>query len=238
MRKFLIATTGRSGSTRMARILNNLGIHCGHESVFSIGWAHSIVRFGEMQPFPQAKWDGADGDCGWPSFPGIDILPKDAILFHMVRNPLDVAWSYYTGWRTTTTETRDRQVEFLEYFGLAPPEMSHLERTDRRYWHRYWLIHSLGVEAKAKQFGLDYRRFRIEGLQVGEPGDGVDLMRRILKILGREDETKMSDVAIKAALARAPENCNGTAAHHPEESWEGVDPAVKWLARRYGYEVD
>lgn len=236
MRKFLIATTGRSGSTRMSRILNNLDIHCGHESVFSISWAHSIVRFGEVQPFPQAKWDGADGDCGWPSFPGIDILPKDAILFHMVRNPLDVAWSYTTGWKSAATSTRDRQVEYLEHFELAPPEMTHLERTKREYWLRYWLIHGLAVEAKAKEFGLEYRRFRIEDLEVTIRQGALPFLRLrgICMKIGHE----FTEDQCKSALARAPENTNGTAAHHPEESWEGVDPAVKWLARRYGYEVE
>ena len=52
---------------------------------------------GARTDFPTPQWEAHSGDCGWTSYPGMHLIPEGSVLFHLVRNPLDVAWSYSNG---------------------------------------------------------------------------------------------------------------------------------------------
>lgn len=252
MRKFLIATAGRTGSTRMANIMQAMGFNCGHEGILSTRWAHGYVS-GADRSFPTALWEAHDGDCGWPSYPGLHLLPEGTVLFHMVRHPLDMAWSYVNGWKTADVDRVDKQWLLIEHCRLVSDEFDRTMRAQREFWLDYWKHHALGVEEAGRRKGITYHRFRIEDLEPEASEGGLDALSIILAHLGSEEAidelmgdrwekhgwTPEYEDRLRMALDKCPVGTNGTAAHHDAvTTWEGVDPEVKALARRYGYTVE
>lgn len=79
--KFIIASTGRSGSRYISQVLTKAGIKCGHED-----WFTSPARNKERE-------SGLIGDSSCFSVP--HLADYDGIVFHQVRNPLHVLTSLY-----------------------------------------------------------------------------------------------------------------------------------------------
>lgn len=76
--KFVIAGTGRNGSTYIAEVLSAAGVPCGHEAVFS--------PLGVREP------DGLLGDSSWAATPHLEST--DLTVYHQVRHPLKVLASW------------------------------------------------------------------------------------------------------------------------------------------------
>lgn len=74
--RFVVASTGRSGSGYISEVLTRAGIKCGHEAYFN--------PFGE-------RTEGLVGDSSWCAVPDIHHYP--GVVFHQVRHPLDVITS-------------------------------------------------------------------------------------------------------------------------------------------------
>lgn len=71
---FVIASTGRSGSGYVSRVLQAYGINVGHEDYFCFPW--------------RTPQQGLDGDSSWLSVDKLETF--DGVVFHQVRHPLKV----------------------------------------------------------------------------------------------------------------------------------------------------
>lgn len=81
--KFLIASTGRSGSGYISKVLRAYGINCGHEEYWRFPW--------------QRRVEGLDGDSSWLAVKYLDSF--NGIIFHQVRHPLKVLSSLMDTYR-------------------------------------------------------------------------------------------------------------------------------------------
>ena len=105
--KYLIVGTGRCGTVSVSKLLTNVGIPCGHESIFdSNGIEEAINRIKSNSP-KQSYTSSRDGwkqpekiiaESSYMAVPylGHPILKKSKII-HIVRNPLEVVSSFIYG---------------------------------------------------------------------------------------------------------------------------------------------
>lgn len=82
---YVVAGTGRSGTTTMAKLLTLAGGHCGHEQIFNHDRAGTLKRIAEPGHFR--------GDASLAAFAYLTELEGIATL-HLVRHPLEVAGSW------------------------------------------------------------------------------------------------------------------------------------------------
>jgi len=79
--KLVVTGTGRSGTGWCAALLNNAGIFCGHERVFTPKAANGGV----------IDWCEYHADASWLAVPRLPLMNVDACL--VIRHPLDVVAS-------------------------------------------------------------------------------------------------------------------------------------------------
>lgn len=79
-----IVGTGRSGSGYIAKLLNEVGVVCGHEE-----W---------WNPFGERR-QGLDADSSWCAIP--ELPNYDGVVLHQVRHPLSVIASHVKRWSRT-----------------------------------------------------------------------------------------------------------------------------------------
>lgn len=72
---FVIASTPRSGTAYMAQLLSKLGVACRHETYFDR----------DRQTY---FMDAPEGCVSWLSVPFLANLPKETLILHQVRNPV------------------------------------------------------------------------------------------------------------------------------------------------------
>ena len=105
MLKFIVTSTGRSGSVFMARVLTDWGIPCGHESVFNEEKEKIVLdRFYGQEPITFSKCSENHGWMDSPeikadsSYMAVPYLNYEDInkvpIIHAVRNPLAVVSSF------------------------------------------------------------------------------------------------------------------------------------------------
>jgi len=82
MKSFLITGCGRSGTGYIAALLTKAGIPCTHEGVFSSALFHPPHK----AVLPDAPW----GEASWLAAPLIESLPPEVLVFHQIRNPVNV----------------------------------------------------------------------------------------------------------------------------------------------------
>jgi len=102
----LATGTGRCGTLYMANLLTNMGIPCGHESIFTPIFKEAIERLNDANKIEFSKcsqrevgiWTNpkeivADSSYMSAPFLNTDLLENTKII-HLVRNPLDVISSF------------------------------------------------------------------------------------------------------------------------------------------------
>lgn len=105
MIKFIVTSTGRSGSVYFARILTDWGIPCGHESIFNEEKEEIVLsRFYGQKPITFSKVSENHGwmdspeiiaDSSYMAVPYLDYKDINKIpIIHIVRNPLAVISSF------------------------------------------------------------------------------------------------------------------------------------------------
>lgn len=105
MLKFIVTGTGRSGTVYMARILTDLGIPCGHESIFNQEKEKNVIqRFrGFMSPTISKcsdNWGWLDlsdlhADSSYMAVPYLNHEDVNKIsIIHTIRNPFAVISSF------------------------------------------------------------------------------------------------------------------------------------------------
>ena len=105
MLNYIVTGTGRSGTVYMARVLTDLGIPCGHESIFNQEKDNNVISrfFGKMKPtiskvsdnygwvdLSQLKADSSYMAVPYLNRPSINEIP----VIHVVRNPFAVISSF------------------------------------------------------------------------------------------------------------------------------------------------
>lgn len=86
--RFIIASTGHSGSGYISRVLRNYGIKCGHEAYYRFPWK-----------LPKGNYEG---DSSWHVV--AELKDYDGIVFHQVRNPLHVVNSLYKTFKISNSK--------------------------------------------------------------------------------------------------------------------------------------
>lgn len=105
MLKFIVTGCGRSGSVYMSRILNDVGIPCGHESIFNQEKEnHVLQRFYGYMPPTISKCSDNHGwvdlsklqaDSSYMAVPYLNYKDvKNVPIIHIVRNPFAVISSF------------------------------------------------------------------------------------------------------------------------------------------------
>lgn len=219
---FVVTGCARSGTAFASRLMSILGLPCEHEKVFS----RRAVTSGSLdlsQP-ERDRW----GESSCMAAPVLDRLPRGAVVFHQVRNPVKVVRSLM-GWNMFLRPYN----AFSEFTLQHLPEISPDEPRLRQCM-KYWTGWNRLVERMGRYDHLVYERYRLEDLSRLETGT----LQRVAGLLGHAREAD----ACRRTLEAVPTNYN-TRRRHPG------DPAVKWsslpdgevkdqmreLARSYGY---
>jgi len=154
--RFCIASTGRSGSGYIAKVLQAYGIDCGHEKYWRFQW---------QQP------KQVEGDSSWLSV--LHLKDYDGIIFHQTRNPLHVLTSLmntygedgsphhkkkYLPYRKKlfTTDTGDLMRDFMAHIVWMNKEIE-------KYAQRRWQVEQLNsvdivVIGESAQYWTDFGR--------------------------------------------------------------------------------
>lgn len=104
--KFVVTGTGRCGTVFMANLLTSMGWPCGHEAVFGphgVGRAREVlsgIRPPENSEISRngdilSEGEGIVGDSSYMAAPFLKEV--DALVVHLVRNPIDVVASLVGG---------------------------------------------------------------------------------------------------------------------------------------------
>lgn len=107
--KFLIASTGRSGSGYIAQVLTKAGIPCGHQDWFT-------------RPKRSRRKNGLIGESSCFAVPHLSKF--EGVIFHQVRNPLHVLTSFYVN--------RERIKSVPEIWSFRKSFMPHRTGDDMR----------------------------------------------------------------------------------------------------------
>ena len=143
-RNFIVCGAGRSGTGYMSKALTALGHPCGHETVF--GPLASAAEFGALQ-----------GDSSWLALPYLDDLPSNAVIFHQVRDPLEVVRSL-VGIRMLTAPS-----PYLDFIAEHAPEV--VDQPDEiSRCMAYWVVWNRRI-ARHADGTRPYVGYRLEDLE-------------------------------------------------------------------------
>ena len=143
-RNFVVCGAGRSGTGYMSKALSALGHPCGHEAVF--GPLMRTAQFGALQ-----------GDSSWLALPYLDDLPSNAVIFHQVRNPLQVVRSL-VGIRMLSSPS-----PYLDFIAEHAPEV--IDQPDEiARCMAYWVVWNRRI-ARHADGTRPYVRYRVEDLE-------------------------------------------------------------------------
>ncbi len=213
---FVVSGCGRSGTGYTSTVLTALGAPCGHESIFNPLTFH--------KPGTVVWPERYAGDASWLAAPVLGKLPERSFVMHQVRNPLEVIRSFLRIQFFTQPST------YRDFAEAHVPELRQGGPTIRAM--RYWVEWNRMVEAAADYEDLQYRRHRLEDLDL----EGI---LGLCKFLGVE----RSPETVQRILAshRRDYNTRGDKRHDSDVTWETLpkgsllDELVE-MARDYGYE--
>ena len=155
--KYIIASTGRSGTVYMARLLTSVGVPCGHESIFTwqgIEKAKNILcdshkpnlSYTSSMDFvdgiwiPKEKWleniDEIEAESSYMAVPFLsDECLKDTKIIHVVRNPIKVINSFcnHIGYFKEKTPQNIYEEFIYSFLPELKEEMSYYERSSLYY---------------------------------------------------------------------------------------------------------
>jgi hypothetical protein len=153
---FLVTGTGRCGTTYMARLLTNLGIMCGHESIFNydgilkansrlqgkipIKTSHvssnDIIENKKIEDWFDASKIKAESSYLAAPFLDSKILQETKII-HVIRNPLDVLSSHIIDVKFFKEDLNDPYQDFV--FSAMPDLLSIDNEIERGcYYYLNW----------------------------------------------------------------------------------------------------
>jgi hypothetical protein len=238
--RYVVAGLPRSGTKYISKVLTNLGLDCGHER-----------HFGYERATLEREAEGIWGDASWMSVPYLKALPPGTVVFHQMRNPINVlnsnlppggdsyfrTWDEHAGlesdplynksipWKKFIWDTTQDWV-WPQGGGEEPEGPEEIQRLI--HW---WMNWNLWIEsAVLRRSDLQYIRYRIEDLNP----DNWPLLQDICKVIS-PGETK-GQGEIQAVL----EDVSGTTNRHREPNTRittSILPVVAQLTMmRYGYD--
>ena len=177
---FIITGCGRSGTGYISSCLDESGIPCSHERVFSPKETHKT--FSEIK--------NGEGEASWYAAPFLqDAQKMSAKVIHIVRDPLAVANSFYRlgvfsvfGWRNLIQNPspvfiskkllrnpsffykRIQHTMLHQSFIKNHTKILH-ERTEVDRCLRYWHDWNMLVERNCNSVQLPYLRVRLEDIE-------------------------------------------------------------------------
>lgn len=85
--KIVVTGCGRAGTQYAAQLLGNLGVPCSHEKVY----VHDLDPTDPDPAKVERRWV-ADAEASWLAAPFLAFhgVPKDAVIWHQLRDPLKV----------------------------------------------------------------------------------------------------------------------------------------------------
>jgi len=212
---FVVTGTGHSGTGYISKLLCELGINCGHQSVF--------------QPKTEgAKFTDYQGDASWLAAPFITELPNKIMVFHQVRDPIAVARSIIGIGFFDQIPTRDH-APYLKFIQNIK-NFEHLESREERFMF-HWVHWNLYVEQQASDSGCEYFRYKLEDLT---PQFLRDSFLKPLGIDRSIEEIKTAQTAIGTTTNRRKRNLlinKNTLTQYP------IFSQFEALAERYGYNL-
>lgn len=225
--KFIITGCGRSGTGYIADRLNNTGLSCGHENVFTVNG-------------PTRNFRNYDGDSSWFAAPYIGQAYSSAKILHVVRDPLCVIESFHRiglcankkyrhfskgqGLLRILTENKFSLTQMKHRWGYVKSHRNLLKKNTNCFSFEsefkrlceYWFQWNQLIELNAREGACSYMRVRLEDVDC--------LWPEIQKFL---------------ELPRTPEPGSPT---NKKNSYRSVQPFhmdlpanVKELAKAYGY---
>lgn len=231
MKRFVVMSTGRSGSKRIALILRRLGLNVGHEKVFNSQDLNPWLENPGLVMRATPEWGEWDGDSSYCAF--ASVIPDDVTILHQTRSAPEFVDSFLAR-GANSNKTFDNLIERFDLFdpeGMLAPEWA------ANYWrgcNEY--IRSLGHARLASLWsGHDagfYLRYRIEDLEMRSQ-DPIGALRIICENIG----IGRTDDELSEALQAVPETTNGRIGlkRETEQSWEHLPPEVIELGMDYGY---
>lgn len=129
--RYVIASTGRSGSNWIAKVLSDCGLRCGNEKYWNPEGHHE----------PNLM-----GDSSWMSAPDLRRRPG-LVRVHQVRHPLDVARSLAGGWRWDDAYGRIRRKYLPDLTGEplidAPKIVLQWNKMIEPHCERQWQVEAI-----------------------------------------------------------------------------------------------
>jgi hypothetical protein len=215
VQRFLVTGCGRSGTGYTAKLFGDLGLLCGHETVFR-PLTDQRAGFGWPVNLP--------GESSWLGAPFLKALPKGTIVLHQVREPVAVIRSFLR------IRFFDEPSVYLRFAETHVPELAAGDRVERCM--RYWLRWNELAERGAELMGPRYFRYRLEDIDAA-------LVGRVLALVGYP----CAPERVERAVAERPRDYNsrGDKEEDPDVTWETLPRGelrdrLAELASRYGYE--
>ena len=227
MGRFVVSSTGRSGTHRIGKLLRLCGIACGHEDIFTHTWTLQYVR-GEV-PFQLPEWPSSlSGDASRYSPPIVKDLPQDVLVLHQVRHPVDTIKSFLT------LKWLDKHVESEQGYMLYHKFIEDTGTTFQKLC-QFWLNCNKAIEVAALLRPSMYFRYRLEDLSLSNQDKGISLLEGITQRISKTHT--VSKGRAEFALKMVPENYHHRpyARKKPFLVWHQLPLDVRELATSYGY---
>lgn len=224
-KRFVITGCGRSGTTYSAELFTRLGCPCVHEEYFAVSKPPRIVEQLARLGLFSMKWKMPPyGEAAWQAAGLLPVLPKDLIVFHQVRHPLDYIRSRHKkGW--IHGRTRHRRLRHLPKLGQE--DFARLPLPDQiDLLARFWVDWNEMVESHVGP--RPYLRYRVEDMD-------ADLIGRMLEMI----DFPLPRAELEQTLALLPKNVNTRGEKRDDIQLSLARPEtqsrVAALAKRYGY---
>lgn len=151
MPRLVITGCGRSGTQYIAQLLTQIGFKCRHEKIFTPNLDPTTVVDVEH------KWEGYEVEVSWMAAPFLNQLPRDILIWHQIRNPLQVVRCFN---HNLTLSNQDLAAQFVRK--LLPECCEGDELTKAVAYCYRWLtmIHGASVG------GHSYQKYLIERLNI------------------------------------------------------------------------
>jgi hypothetical protein len=182
---YVVTGTGRCGTVYFAKLLTNLGIQCGHETIFFYdGFENAKKRLNGQMPFSLSRISKSatgQGEKGW--FPeGIRSIQADSsymvapflddplfdnvAIIHLVRNPMEVINSFVEGFgyfRDSCMHRSDESCYHSFIYRHAPTVLEYSGAVDRAAvfyieWNK--MIEEKSKNRKYLRFNINNRSFK------------------------------------------------------------------------------
>ena len=192
----------RSGTKYAAKLWSELGYRCGHEAVFNIFKVQDPSLPAQGFAGPTEK----DGDSSFLAAPMLSGLPADCVIFHQIRDPLEVIRShlgirFFAEPSVPSIYLADNHHDFVEYIERFCPEVG-AERTEVERCMRYWVSWNRLIADAGRERPTRYLRYRVEDFDVELVtsmaalfGDALDprAVERALASVGRRTNSRPRD---------------------------------------------